>query len=117
MRYLAKEILLDAGYKVLTAADGQEALDILPTQVIDLVLSDVIMPNMNGYQLAQQIKVHYSYIKIQLTSGFTGEPSNVSSDIELKENLLLEPYDRVELLTKIYFLLNGATKKQEDGNE
>ena len=111
LRYLAREILLDAGYKVLIAADGQEALDILPTQAIDLVLSDVIMPNMNGYQLAQYIKDNYSHIKIQLTSGFTGESHSVSSDIELKENLIFKPYDRVELLTKIHFLLDSTTKE------
>ncbi len=107
LRELARQILLDAGYKVLTASDGKEALDILPTQAIDLVLSDVIMPNMDGYQMAQKILESYPKIKIQLTSGFSGERHNILKNSELKENMLYKPYDSYELLTRIRLLLDG----------
>lgn len=107
LRELARHILLDAGYKVLTASDGKEALDILPSHTIDLVLSDVIMPNMDGYQMAQQIMQHYPKVKIQLTSGFTGDRHNILKDPQLKEAMLYKPYDDHELLTRIRFLLDG----------
>mgnify|MGYP003859576033 CR=1 FL=1 len=107
LRELARHILLDAGYKVLTASDGKEALNILPTQTIDLVLSDVIMPNMDGYQLAQKILDHYPKVKIQLTSGFSGERHNILKDSKLKDNMLYKPYDSHELLTHIRLILDG----------
>lgn len=43
------------GYRVLTARDGVEALQVLQVQPIDLILADVAMPNMNGYQLYERI--------------------------------------------------------------
>jgi len=45
-----------ADYPHLTAKDGLEALEILQTQPIQLILSDIVMPRMNGYQLYQQVR-------------------------------------------------------------
>jgi len=107
LRELARQILLDAGYKVLTASDGKEALDILPAQAIDLVLSDVIMPNMDGYQMAKKIMEFYPKVKIQLTSGFSGERHSILKDSVLKDNMLYKPYNSNELLTRIRLLLDN----------
>lgn len=51
-----KLALVRAGFKVLTAADGRSALKALETEQIDVVLADVIMPMMDGYELCRQIK-------------------------------------------------------------
>lgn len=51
-----KLALVRAGFKVLTAADGRSALKALDTEPIDVVLADVIMPMMDGYELCRQIK-------------------------------------------------------------
>jgi CheY-like chemotaxis protein len=45
-----------AGYKPVTACNGIEAISILQTQPVDLILSDIEMPHMNGYQLYQQVR-------------------------------------------------------------
>src|SRR5688500_10289204 len=47
-----------AGYRVLTAADGREALAIALEERPDLVIADVLMPLMDGYQLARQLRAH-----------------------------------------------------------
>jgi len=107
LRELARQILLDAGYKVLTAGDGKEALDMIPTQPIDLIFSDIIMPNMDGYQMAQKVLEHYPTIKIQLTSGFSGDRDSILSDSRLKDNILYKPYDSRELLSHVRLLLDG----------
>ena len=107
LRELARQILLDASYKVVTASDGKEALGVLANKHIDLVLSDVIMPNMDGYQLAQQLTEHYPKVKIQLTSGFSGGRHIHLKDSYLKDNLLNKPYDSDELLRHVRFLLDG----------
>ena len=108
LRELANQILTHFGYRVLTASSGEAALNILATTAIDLVLSDVIMPNMDGYQLARQITELYPSVKIQLASGFS-DKSHTSSDHTLKDNMLNKPYSSKELLTSIRLLLNGCS--------
>ena len=45
-----------SGYAVVAAADGSQALDVLKTQPVDLILADIAMPRMNGYQLYEQVR-------------------------------------------------------------
>lgn len=55
-RILLKAILENAGYTVLTASDGNEALKVLSREHIDLVVLDVMMPNMDGYEFTAQVR-------------------------------------------------------------
>jgi two-component system, chemotaxis family, sensor kinase CheA len=55
-RTLIKTLLESAGYRVLTAVDGLQALNVLANNRVDLVISDVQMPNMNGFELTKAIK-------------------------------------------------------------
>jgi two-component system chemotaxis sensor kinase CheA len=55
-RTLLKTLLESAGYRVLTAVDGLQALNVLANNRVDLVISDVQMPNMNGFELTKTIK-------------------------------------------------------------
>ena len=54
--YRTKKMLTDAGYAVLTAADGEEAMHLVVEHKPSLVLLDVILPKLNGYQVCRQIK-------------------------------------------------------------
>ena len=54
--YRTKKMLTDAGYAVLTAADGEEAMHLVLEHKPSLVLLDVILPKLNGYQVCRQIK-------------------------------------------------------------
>ncbi|MEH6543036.1 MAG: PAS domain S-box protein [Porticoccaceae bacterium] len=111
LREVAKEILEIAGYRVLTATDGLTALSMLTTETVDLILSDVIMPNMDGYQLAEKIKQQYPSIKIQLASGFSDDRHITHADEALHENRISKPYTSSELLNRISILL-GKGKRQ-----
>jgi len=55
-RILLKNILEGAGYRTLTAVDGVEALNLLKTDPVDLVVSDVDMPRMDGFELTARIR-------------------------------------------------------------
>ncbi|MBV8163394.1 MAG: response regulator [Candidatus Eremiobacteraeota bacterium] len=59
-----KLALVRAGFKVLTASDGRSALKALDSDPIDVVLADVIMPMMDGYELCRQIKDNPKHAKL-----------------------------------------------------
>ncbi len=106
LRELAKQILTHFGYKVTTASSGEVALEVLASQHIDLMLSDIIMPNMDGYQLSRLVTKQYPKVKIQLASGFS-DNRHTDSDLYLRQNMLHKPYSSKELLTSIRLLLDG----------
>jgi DNA-binding response OmpR family regulator len=53
-----------AGYQVFTASSGQDALDLLQQNQIDLILADIAMPQMNGYQLYEHVRDHTEWVTI-----------------------------------------------------
>jgi CheY-like chemotaxis protein len=58
IRKVVGSILEARAYQALLAADGQEALDMLGTEQVDLVLLDFVMPRMNGYQFCRELRAH-----------------------------------------------------------
>ena len=56
LRGLFRRVLEKNGYEALEAADGQEALDVLDRQYIDLIISDIMMPVMDGYELVRSLR-------------------------------------------------------------
>jgi len=108
LREVLNDILSRNGYKVICSKNGKEALKILETQAVDVLLSDVIMPSMDGYALAAKVKKRYPTIKIQLTSGYA-EMEHVSKvDKELHKRLLTKPYSLKSLLRRIRELLDAT---------
>jgi len=105
---LAKDILVGQGYKVFTASSGVSALEILEKEKIDLMLSDVIMPNMDGYQLAEKIQKKYPDLIVQLVSGFTDNKDENIIDKKSYNNLLHKPYTANELLEHVSSLLGHS---------
>lgn len=107
---LIREILTEHGFSVIMAEDGQGALESCkrhPSK-IDVLLSDVIMPNMNGRELMECIKGLRPETKIIFMSGYTAEV--VVQQEVLKENVLFleKPFTPGELLNKIHEALEGA---------
>ena len=107
--YLARDILEDAGYRVLTAENAKQALCILNENEVDLLLTDIIMPEMDGYQLASEVKKKFPSVKVQLISGFTGDHDPGLVDAEIQLQLLKKPYTPDELLRCIHDRLHVAT--------
>lgn len=105
---LTSEILNQQGYQVICAKNGQQALAMLKHQSIDVLLSDVIMPDMDGYQLAAIVQKKHPSVKIQLASGFTGESHQYMVDETLRHNLLHKPYHAQVLFKKIRELLDKS---------
>ena len=56
MRELFCTVLSDSGYNSIPARDGMEALDIMDKEYIDLIVADIMMPEMNGYELTESLR-------------------------------------------------------------
>jgi CheY-like chemotaxis protein len=104
---LAAELLQTEGYSVFLADSGSSALGILEKEHIDLVLSDVLMPGLDGYQLATKIQESYPKAKIQLVSGFSEEKNDGFIEEKLQKSLINKPYQRIELLRSVRTLLDS----------
>lgn len=102
---LASEVLSYQGYHVVCAKSAKQALDILENESIDLLLTDVIMPEMDGYQLAAIVQEKYPTIKIQLVSGFNDDRHANMIDDALHLSLIWKPYNTQTLLQRIRELL------------
>jgi len=75
LRAIAVEMLEDAGFQVFEAADGLEALELLKSNPeITLLVSDIKMPRMDGYTLAEQGLTLKPDLKILLMSGYAQDP-------------------------------------------
>jgi CheY-like chemotaxis protein len=73
-----KLVLEQAGYAVLTASSGQQALALLVGHPIDLVLSDHLMPGLTGTQLARQIKAQNPHLPVILISAVNEIPEDAA---------------------------------------
>jgi CheY-like chemotaxis protein len=102
VRALACEFLSSAGYSVLTANDGVEALEVYDRlgSSIQLLLTDVVMPKMRGTELAQKLKARHPNLKVVYMSGYLEKDAS-SGQIFEKENVLQKPFSRDSLICKI----------------
>jgi PAS domain S-box-containing protein len=97
VRHVAKHQLESLGYQVITANDGQQALDLLREgNAVDLLFTDLRMPGMGGRQLAQLASEQCPYLKILFTTGFAGHDDEADG-LQDNTNLIRKPYHRAEL--------------------
>ncbi len=103
---LAQDILSNHGYHVLTANDGVQALLVLEKEKVDLVFSDIIMPNFDGYQLYEHVKINHPHVKLLMVSGFTDNRHKQHTDDTIEDLLIQKPYTSNTLLGRVRSLLN-----------
>lgn len=99
--------LTDRGYTVLSAANGKEALQVIARQLqkIDLVVSDVIMPEMGGRELFEVLRTAHPDIKILFISGYT-DRSLTELGVEMETSLLPKPFTTASLVKKVQEILD-----------
>mgnify|MGYP000036741955 CR=1 FL=1 len=114
LRTLVQEILIAKGYRIYTAVNGIDALEVLEKNSIDLMFSDIIMPKMNGYLLAEQAQKLYPKLKIILASGFQGD--HTGDKVKLDETVIEKPYEISFLLRRIRGCLDKQNGNALQGN-
>src|SRR5918996_3254396 len=98
-RDLVTELLTRAGYTVLAAADGAEALAAIERALPDLVLSDVMMPNINGFELCRRLKADATtrLIPVVLVTALNERQDRLEGITAGADDFLTKPFDSTEL--------------------
>lgn len=116
IRTILKDILDDEGYKTFTVEDGYECLDLLKTEVIDLVLLDIWLPNIGGIDVLKEIKKEYTGIEVVVISGH----ANIKVAVEAIKlgafDFLEKPLSLEKVTTVARNALNLSTLKRENEN-
>ena len=103
VREVLVEILRDKGLRVFSAVDGYEAVRVLRHQPVDLLLADIVMPGMDGVQLAAQAKLIRPGIKVLFATGYA-QKANERNAMRLGR-VLFKPVRRAELVREVESLL------------
>ncbi|NIB43455.1 PAS domain S-box protein [Pseudomaricurvus alkylphenolicus] len=116
LRELLCEKLRLKGFRAIAASDGKEAMLILEKESVNVVLSDIIMPNMDGVELSNQIARDFPDIEIQLMSGFSDQFQSRLKDQNLFVNRLIKPFSFSDLEERIFGLLAKARETESRDN-
>ena len=101
LRTVLSSELESEGYIVATAGDGDEAISVLQGKSFDLVLLDIKMPRVDGFEVLRFIKERYPATKVIMLTGFADLKNAIESKKLGAEDFVSKPYDLVDLLTTI----------------
>ena len=113
MRGYIRSILREQ-YHVLEAANGEEALHILNSNPIDFIISDLMMPVMDGIELSRKVKETFaiSHIPFLMLTAKTSQEARLESYRMGVDEYLLKPFDETLLLTRIQNILENRKRYQ-----
>jgi DNA-binding response OmpR family regulator len=113
IRKLIATYLLRDGYQVFLASDGIEALDILDSEHVDLMIADIMMPNMDGYTLTQELRTARYYFPILMITAKGSIEDKKKGFMSGTDDYMVKPIDFDEMLLRISALLRRAKISNE----
>src|SRR5229473_3090059 len=112
IREMARQALMNLGYRVLSARDGEEALRLCKREVPSLAILDMIMPKVGGAAVASKLTTLFNDLPIIFTSGFSQDSENVSPAMA-EARYLQKPYSPTTLGRVVREILDQAKKRKE----
>lgn len=98
VRNLAVQVLERAGYAVVSAGDAQRALELLESDEVDLVVSDVVMPGLSGVELLSELRDRQPELPVLLMTGGSPQPERTSRALELgAAGIVYKPFSHADL--------------------
>ena len=107
-RKLMKAVLERAEYSVLTAVNGEEALALLDTNHIDLILLDIMMPGMDGYALTDELRAAGNTLPILMVTAKQLPADKKKGFLAGTDDYMTKPVDTEEMLLRIKALLRRS---------
>ncbi|MFQ3545565.1 vancomycin resistance response regulator transcription factor, VanR-F/VanR-M family [Halobacillus rhizosphaerae] len=108
------------GYRVIKVPDGQEAIDVIQTQSIDLLILDIMMPKLDGYEVTRQIREKYN-MPIIFLSAKTSDFDKVQGLVIGADDYITKPFTPIELVARVNAHLRRFMKlnqpKAADNND
>lgn len=105
-------LLEDAGFGVLIAGTGEAALELMRCTPVQLVLSDIVMPGIDGYELCRRIKAEWKDIPVILLTSLT-DPLAIVRGLESgADHYVTKPYDPVQLLARAGHVLGRSNDER-----
>jgi len=101
IRNILFTFLKEKGFEVYTAENGKKALDLIKEKVIDLIITDIRMPEMNGYQLTKKMKEERPMVGIIIMTAYTsiyteGDIRKIGAD-----DYISKPFELINIIEKI----------------
>ena len=117
VRELVKTILYLKDFEVLEASCGKEGLQISKKKFPDLIILDLMLPDMDGLTVCKEIKRNYltQDIPILILTGRTDVVNRVKGLEAGADDYLIKPYDNMELLARVKVLLRRSGKRESTG--
>jgi DNA-binding response OmpR family regulator len=107
IRELAKVFLQNEGFNIFEANDGMEALSTLESVMVDMVILDIMMPKMDGWELCRQLREAYDIPLLILTA--KGETHDKVQGFQLgTDDYLVKPFEPMELVMRVKALLRRS---------
>jgi PAS domain S-box-containing protein len=108
VRSIISDVLQDLGYNVLAASDARFAIPFLQSKrAIDLLISDVILPHVNGRKLAEIARTSRPDLKVLFVSGYSENPIDRGELIDARMDMLTKPFALDVLGAKVHAMING----------
>ncbi len=107
-RMLLEAILKENGYKVFTAVNGEDALDVMEREHIDLAVLDIMMPKMDGYELTSLLRASENNLPILMVSAKQLPADKHKGFLVGTDDYMTKPIDEEEMLLRIKALLRRA---------
>ncbi len=107
-RKLMCTVLKQGGYEPVPAKDGLEALDILDKKYIDLIVLDIMLPGMNGYELTRTIRDSGSELPVLMVTAREAKADKITGFTSGTDDYMVKPVDEDELLLRIAALLRRS---------
>lgn len=108
-------LLRDNGYEVVTAGSGPECLQILSLQNIDLVILDIVMPEMNGIEVIEKIKKKYRETEVIMLSGQADKEKAIATFRLGAYDFIEKPFESSEILNTIAQKRLNSIYSRSDG--
>ncbi len=120
LNWLVCSYLKDSGYAVVPCFDGQEALNALEEQFFDMIISDIMMPNVDGYELAKAVRAQDAKVPILFMTALDEKPSKQYGYKLGIDDYVVKPFDAEILMLRVGALLRRSNieknKKLVAGN-